>query len=336
MPGTSASRTLLVLYRRAVGLNTESDPRDNVLRVDERWLLHPEMSLGFGRAPAGVDIAVRLTSDTGESDTSIPRLAGRIATQASRWTVTNHATGSTKLFLTAPGLYREIIRQSPAEILIRDSQMVSLRSRDGDIEHRFHLVTRWSVPATSDGLDPPEVHWEPGDWETGAPTTATADDPGWHAGDRRTLAAYCYPELRGLLSRQRERTAQTLLLLGRPPTKSNQKWLEKQLRRLRADAGKRLGIDLHGEGGTPLFIGYVVTHRALLGPALREIDGPVTVRLSAAAAAFGPDPSDATPMPAAPPPTPAPGGVRPPPADAETTRLPPAIPRTQLCQETGG
>ncbi|MBL7496079.1 hypothetical protein I6A84_36445 [Frankia sp. CNm7] len=277
----SASPTvlpLLVLYRRATGLDTESDPRANIVRIDDRWLVPPERSLGFGRAVAGVDIPVRLTFEDGESDPSLPRLAGRVTVLGGRWALTNCATRNTKLFLTAPGLYREITRESPPEVLVRDWQLVTLRSRGGNVEHRFHLVIRWRRPAAG-GDGAPSVHWGTGDWEAGAPSTSTADPPAWTDGDRRTLAAYCYPELNGLLPRPRERRAQTLLILGRPANQPNLKWLDKQLKRLKKDAGERLGADLAGEAGTPPFIEYVVAHHPLLADSLRELDAPVTARL---------------------------------------------------------
>jgi hypothetical protein len=105
-----------------------------------------------------------------------------------------------------------------------------------------------------------------------APTTVSAQAPTWPAGDARTLAAYCYPELRGLPPRPRDRTRQTLHLLERLPDRANEKWLERQLGRLRRDAAGRIGVDLRGEYRTPAFIDYVVEHRVLLRAALRAIE----------------------------------------------------------------
>lgn len=330
---TPTARSLLVLYRHAAGLDTEADPRDNILRIDERWVVPPEKSLGFGRAVAGVDISVPLTFMDGDSDPSLPRLAGRVAVQDGQWTLTNCATKSTKLYLTAPGLYREITRDSPPEVLVRDWQLVTLRSRGGNAEHRFHLVTRRWLPAGGADGDPSSLHWAPGSWETGAPSTSTADPPNWTGGDLRTLAAYCYPELQGLLPRPRERRAQALLILGRPVNQSNLKWLDKQLKRLRKDAGARLGADLGGEAGTPPFIEYVVSHHALFASPLRELNTPVTTRLPARR------PVPARRSPTAARPGASTGSPKPRASATETLRLPPAAPGiappASRCRENG-
>nr|MDT0665414.1 hypothetical protein [Micromonospora sp. DSM 115978] len=108
--------------------------------------------------------------------------------------------------------------------------------------------------------------------------------------DRRTLAAYCYAELHGLPPRRRERGPQTLRLLDRHQTDAERKWLEKQLARLRKDAADRLGVNVQGERGTPIFLDYVVANRALLLDALRELDGKLTDRPPSPPARPGPVP----------------------------------------------
>ncbi|ONH57044.1 hypothetical protein CcI49_26850 [Frankia sp. CcI49] len=285
LPGTQ----LILLYRRAGGLNTEIDPRENALRVDSRWLLHPGMVFGFGRAPAGVDLAATLLTPEGSLEPSMPRLAGRISQAGGGWAVTNCSTTATKLLLTAPGLHREITPFSPPELLPRSRQWLTLRSPDGDVEHRFQLIVQLVAPCRTPIS--PGVRSEPsgpGDDAaspvtavapavgviagTAATTTAAAPDPDWSAGDVRTLAAYCYPELRGLPPRSRDRTHQTLRLLDRPSDQTNEEWLERQLVRLRRDAGQRIGVDLHGEHHTPVFVNYVVEHRMLLGSALSSLE----------------------------------------------------------------
>ncbi|WP_250289695.1 hypothetical protein [Frankia sp. CiP1_Cm_nod1] len=274
-PAGGGAPALAVFYRRAAGLNRETDPRENTLHVDDRWVLTGRRTFGFGRAPAGVDIAVKLVDDSGTQDPAVPRLAGRIAAPDGRWTLTNHATGKTKIYLTAPGLYREIIKDSPGEVLVRTWQMVAIRASGGDIEHRFTLV----IGGPGAGAGAVHAANMAGLWETGAPTTSSVGAPAWSHGDRRTLAAYCYPELHGLPPRVRERGAQTLLLLDRELTEASRKWLEKQLGRLRKDASARLGVDLQGERGTPEFIEYILANRGLLMDALRELDSRPTRKL---------------------------------------------------------
>ncbi|MEX5632395.1 hypothetical protein [Parafrankia sp. FMc2] len=268
---------LIVLYRQAAGLNREIDPRANALGIDTRWLVRSGAAFGFGRAPSEVDIAVPLMTPTGAPEPSMPRLAGRISQLRGRWAVENRSTTGTKLLLTAPGLYREITRHSPPELLPRPRQWLTLRSADADVEHRFHLIvqgpTAPGFPPAPHPIPPPDaVAPAPPDARAEATTTAAAPPPAWSPGDARTLAAFCYPELCGLPPRPRDRTRQTLSLLNRAHDQANEKWLERQLARLRRDAAERLGTDLRGEHRTPLFVDHVVQHHALLGPALRSLD----------------------------------------------------------------
>jgi hypothetical protein len=268
IPTAITDRRLLITYVRAHDLD-QIDPREFVLRPSRIWNLAETATLGAGRAPAGVDVAVPLLEQDGLQNDAVPRLAVRLAFREGQWWVSNHASGSATIVLSAPGAQEELSRSSPAWPVRRRRCIVTVRSRGVResvglrVEHRITLFAPW-IP---DDLPQPGTHSSVTGADRG--TTALVGAPDWSRAQQRLLAAWAYPELIGLASsgQPRGRTARMLLrqaLTGDDPN-------ERTLSGMRRRASRELGIQLSGEVHTPAFLDYVVTRREHLGDALAEL-----------------------------------------------------------------
>lgn len=262
--------SLVVTYVRAYDLD-ERDPREFVLRPASVWTLTPERTFGFGRAPTKVnvpvDLGVSLVEDGGRLDSTLPRLAGRLAFQQGLWRLTVHATTQATLTVSAPGMNVQVSNRSPA-LAIRSRRLtvtVHARARGdegGDlVHHRFTVLS----PRIPDDL-PTAIS----DVNTsGSATSEFVSRPTWTWDQQRLLAAWAYPELiglppwgfrRGLLTRRLLRQS----LTGDDPN-------ERVLATLRRNAGKATGVSMTGETGTPLLLSYLVSRRGFLGNALADL-----------------------------------------------------------------
>ncbi|HST84511.1 MAG TPA: hypothetical protein VLL08_22425 [Kineosporiaceae bacterium] len=266
--GPVDERRLLVTYVRASDLD-RVDPRERVLRPSHTWAIGQGSTLGMGRAPSGVDIAVPLIEEDGLQDNAVPRLAARLSAREGQWWISNHASGSASIVVSGPGAQEELRGSSPEYPIRRRRSIVTVRSRSTGpsgahpVEHRLTLFAPWFP---DDLPDAPSMPSRPSD---GKGTTDVVGAPGWSWAHQRLLAAWAYPELIGLASRGQPRGRMTRLLLrqmleGDDPN-------ERLLSGLRRRAARHLGVPLVGEVHTPAFLDYVVARRQYLGDALVDL-----------------------------------------------------------------
>jgi hypothetical protein len=239
------------------------------------WRLPPVVTLGAGRAPGGVDAALPLIEEDGRADETVPRLAVKIAYRDGLWWVTNHASGSSTVLVTAPATRDELAATGPAYGVRRRRLTLTVSSRfhedDGpvSVEHRLTLLAPW-IP---DDIPPiPRAGRRPPSEDPAMSLGRTMDRAAtmsWTWAQQRLLAAWAYPELIGLPPRTLPRERLTRLLLRQVLTGKDPN--ERILSRLRRKASEELGIPLTGEVNTPAFLNYLVTRRGFLGEALAAL-----------------------------------------------------------------
>jgi hypothetical protein len=265
--GPVDERRLLVGYVRASDLD-RADPREHVLRPSRAWVLSPSSTLGAGRAPSGVDIAVPLIEEDGLQDSAVPRLAARLSAREGQWWISNNASGSATIVLSAPGAQEELSSSGPEYPIRRRRVIVTVRSRSTGrngahpVEHRLTLFAPWFPDDLPDASMPRRL-------SDGRGTTDVVGAPGWSWAHQRLLAAWAYPELIGLASRGQPRGRMTRLLLRQLPEGADPN--ERLLSGLRRRASRHLGVPLVGEVHTPAFLDYVVARRQYLGDALVDL-----------------------------------------------------------------
>jgi len=266
--GPVDERRLLVAYVRASDLD-RVDPREHVLRPSRAWVIGQSSTLGMGRAPSGVDIAVPLIEEDGLQDNAVPRLAARLSAREGQWWISNHASGSASIVLSGPGAQEELSGSSPEYPIRRRRVIVTVRSRSTGrngaqpVEHRLTVFAPWFPD------DLPHAPSAPSRPSDGRGTTDVVGAPGWSWAHQRLLAAWAYPELIGLASRGQPRGRMTRLLLrqlleGDDPN-------ERLLSGLRRRASRHLGVPLVGEVHTPAFLDYIVARRQYLSAALVDL-----------------------------------------------------------------
>jgi hypothetical protein len=267
--GPADERRLLVAYVRASDLD-RVDPREHVLRPSRAWVLGESSTLGAGRAPTGVDVAVPLIEDDGLQDNAVPRLAARLSSRDGQWWISNHASGSGTIVLSGPGVQEELSGSDPEYPIRRRRSIVTVRARSTGrngahlVEHRLTIFAPWFPDDLPQA--PPMPNRQSGG---GRATTDVVGAPDWSWAHQRLLAAWAYPELIGLASRGQPRGRMTRLLLrqlldGDDPN-------ERLLSGLRRRASRQLGVPLLGEVHTPAFLDYIVARRQYLGDALIDL-----------------------------------------------------------------
>lgn len=281
----SSPHQLLVTYAR-VPDRPGTDPRTSVLRPAHVWRLPSTMTLGAGRAPSGVDAALPLVEENGRADETVPRLAVRLTHQEDTWWVTNHASGSSTVLITAPATRDELASTGPAYAVRRRRLILTVFSRSDEddgpvsVEHRLTVLAPWipddippiprPLPSPATASSASSASSASGDWaEMMGRTMDRALTMNWTWAQQRLLAAWAYPELIGLPPRTMARERLTRLLLrqvlaGKDPN-------ERILSRLRRKASDELGVPLTGEVNTPAFLSYLVARRGFLGEALAAL-----------------------------------------------------------------
>lgn len=270
-----SGQELLVTYVRVPDL-PGTDPRASVLRPTHAWRLPVHASFGAGRAPTGVDAALTLVEDDGHADDAVPRLAVRLTYAEPTWWITNHASGSATVLITAPGARDELGARGTGYAVRRRRVTLTVPARsvqaDGPVavEHRLTLFAPWipdDVPPVfggpAGGADPASPALTLG--RTVEPTRTMH----WTWAQQRLLAAWAYPELLGLPPRTQPRERLTRLLLRQLMTGKDPN--ERILSRLRRKASEELGVPLAGEVNTPAFLAYLVARRRYLGEALTAL-----------------------------------------------------------------
>jgi hypothetical protein len=268
VPGTPAD-SLVITYARACALE-EHDPREFVLRPSATWLLPPDRTFGFGRAPdqvnTPVDVGHTLVEEGGRLDSTMPRLAGRLEFQQGLWRLTNHATKHVMVTVSGPGLSQQVSNRSQGMAVRHRRVTLTVNARErgdeggGLVQHRFTLLS----PRTPDDLPAPQ----PGA-ASGGPTTEVLLVPRWTRDQQRLLAAWAYPELIGLPPWGLKRGLTTRRILRQSLTGDDPN--ERVLATLRRNAGKAVGMSMTGEAGTPLLLNYLVARRGFLGVALAQL-----------------------------------------------------------------
>jgi hypothetical protein len=266
-PAGTPPEAMLVTYVRATHLD-DRDPREFVLRPTVSWTLLPDVTFGFGRAPAAVDIEVPLMEEHGRADTRVPRLAGKLTFENGLWRLTNHATKDAIITVSGPGLHLQITNASPTYAIRSRLLILTVSARRGGgagaelVEHRFTLLTP-RIPDDLPTVLPGAVH------AVGGQTSDTLSHPKWTRDQQRLLAAWAYPELLGLAPRGLRRGQLTRRLLRQSATGEDPN--ERTLATLRRNAGKATGLSMTGETGTPLLLDHLVARRGFLGAALADL-----------------------------------------------------------------
>lgn len=268
---SSSAHELLVTYVR-VPDRPGTDPRASVLRPTHVWRLPTSMVLGAGRAPSGVNAALPLVEEDGHTDDTVPRLAVRLAFRDGTWWVTNHASGSSTVLITAPATRDELAATGPAYPVRRRRLTLTVPSRFHEdtgpvaVEHRLTLFAPWipdDVPPVLRLATATDAHMTL-DRTVDCTRTMT-----WTWAQQRLLAAWAYPELIGLPPRTLSRERRTRLLLRQVMTGKDPN--ERILSRLRRKASEELGVPLTGEVNTPAFLAYLLSRRGHLGEALAAL-----------------------------------------------------------------